>query len=184
MSTALVLLAEGFEEIETATVVDVLRRARVEVTLAGLEGPGPVVGSRDMVFRPDASLADAEFPTDALILPGGARGAEALAASAVVRQLVRDQVDGDRLVAAICAAPYVLDQAGVLTNGQFTCYPGWETRLETGGRRHESVVEAGSILTSQGPGTAMDFAVEIVARLCGRPRAVEVARELLHAPRA
>ena len=184
MPTALVLLAEGFEEIETATSVDVLRRARVEVTVAGIAGSERVVGSRDMIFTPDVALADAELPVDLLLLPGGAQGAENLASDARVRALLRDQVDSERLVGAICAAPFALDQAGVLPRDEFTCYPGWEARIDATGRRHDPVVESRHVITSQGPGTAMDFALALVTRLCGRARAVEVARELLHGPRA
>lgn len=183
MSSAIVLLAAGFEEIETATIVDVLRRGDVDVTLVGIDGMGAVEGSRGMVFTPDAGLDDAPAPVDAVVLPGGARGAENLAESAKVRTLLREQADAGRIVAAICAAPYVLDQAGVLPDDGFTCYPGWETRLDTGGRQHDLVVESGNVVTSQGPGTAMDFAIALVARLCGRARALEVARELLHTPR-
>jgi DJ-1 family protein len=181
MARALVLLAEGFEEIETATIVDVLRRAEVDVTLAGLHGGNATRGSRGMVFVPDTSLDEADRDVDLLVLPGGAQGAENLAADARVRAFLRERVDAGQPVAAICAAPLALDQAGVLREGAFTCYPGWESRLETKGRRHETVVESDVVVTSQGPGTAMDFALALVARLCGRAKSLEVARGLLHA---
>ncbi|HKK70398.1 MAG TPA: DJ-1 family glyoxalase III [Candidatus Krumholzibacteria bacterium] len=181
MARALVLLAEGFEEIETATVVDVLRRAEVEVVLAGLHGENAVQGSRGMVFVPDSAFDEADSDVDLLVLPGGSRGAENLAADPRVRALLRERVDAGRPVAAICAAPFALDQAGVLREGEFTCYPGWESRLDTKGRRHEPVVETEGLVTSQGPGTAMDFALALVARLCGRAKSLEVARALLHA---
>lgn len=180
MPSALVLLADGFEEIETACIVDVLRRAEVDVTLAGIDGARPVTGSRDMVFVPDVGFDEAVPVADAVVLPGGSQGAENLASDARVRALLRDQTDAGRLVAAICAAPLVLDEAGVLPENGFTCYPGVEARIRTEGRRHEKVVESGSIVTSQGPGTALDFALTLVAHLCGRARAVEVGRDLLH----
>lgn len=183
MPTALVLLAEGFEEIETSTIVDVLRRAGVDVTVAGIAGSSPVAGSRDMVFVPDCALEDAATPVDVVVLPGGGRGAENLADDARVRTLLRDQVESERLVGAICAAPYALDQAGVLPTDAFTCYPGWEARLQTAGRQHDQVVESRHVITSQGPATAMDFALALVARLCGRARSLEIARELLHTSR-
>ena len=179
MPTALVLLAEGFEEIETSTVVDVLRRAEVDVRVAGLLGEAPVRGSRGMVFVPDTAFHPDHADVELVVLPGGARGAENLAGDARVRQLLRRRVDAERMIGAICAAPYALDQAGVLPPGGFTCYPGWEARLETTGRRHEAVVEEGCVVTSQGPGTAMEFALTLVARLCGRAKAAEVARGLL-----
>lgn len=180
MPSALVLLAEGFEEIETAAIVDVLRRAEVEVVLVGLEGDHPVTGSREMVFVPDVGFDDSHRNVDAVVLPGGSQGAERLAGDARVRALLRDQTDSGRLVAAICAAPIALDEAGVLPENGFTCYPGVEARIRTQGRQHAKVVESGSIITSQGPGTALDFALTLVAHLCGRARAVEVGRDLLH----
>lgn len=182
MPSALVLLAEGFEEIETATVVDVLRRAEVDVVLAGLTGSGPVRGSRGMVFVPDRALDEAGDPVDLVVVPGGAEGAEKLADSAEVRRRIREQVKAQRLVGALCAGPLVLDRAGVLGEGAYTCYPGWETRFDTPGRQHQAVVETRSVITSQGPGTAMAFALALVARLQGRARAVEVSRALLHGP--
>lgn len=182
MSRALVLLAEGFEEIEMTTVVDVLRRASVEVVLAGLEGREVVEGSRGIRVAPDSALADAGDDFDAVVLPGGMQGAERLAASERVRERLRRQVEHKKIVAAICAAPLALDQAGVLSEGGYTCYPGVESRLQTQGRSHDRIVDRGTVVTSQGPGTAMDFALHLVQRLCGEGPAMSVQRELLHVP--
>ena len=182
MTRALVPLAEGFEEIETSTVVDVLRRAEVEVVVAGVDGGDPVLGSREMRFVPDLALSAIEVDDfDALVLPGGGRGAEALAGTQRLRTMVRDRVREGRLVAAICAAPFALDQAGVLRESGYTCYPGWESRFSTPGRRHDPVVDDGAIVTSQGPGTAMAFALHLVERLRGRAKSQEVGRALLYA---
>lgn len=179
MSRALVLLAEGFEEIETATIVDVLRRADVDVVLAGLDGRDPVVGSREMRWLPDVALSEVEGHLDLVVLPGGVQGTENLAASTAVRKILRDRAKQGELVAALCAAPFVLDQAGVLPRDAYTCYPGFEGRFETPGRRHETVVDAGTVVTSQGPATAMEFALHLVMRLRGQAVAQEVARSLL-----
>jgi DJ-1 family protein len=181
MPRALVPLAEGFEEIEFATIVDVLRRGGVEVVVAGLQGRDPVSGAHDLRMFPDLALEEVEDDFDVLVLPGGAQGTENLAASAALRTMIRSRVAGARMVAAICAAPFVLDQAGVLEPDGYTCYPGWEVRLRTPGRRHELVVEDGALVTSQGPGTAMEFALHLLRRLRGAAVAQEVSRGLLYA---
>lgn len=182
MSRALVLLAEGFEEIEMTTAVDVLRRASVEVVLAGINGREVTEGSRGVRVTPDVSLHDAGEDYDLLVLPGGMTGAEKLSASEEVLDLVRRRVREERPVAAICAAPMVLDRAGVLQEGGYTCYPGIESRMETQGRSHDRIMDTGLIITSQGPGTAMDFALHLVQRLCGEAQALTVQRDLLHVP--
>ena len=180
MTRALVPLAEGFEEIETATIVDVLRRAEIEVVVAGLSGRDAVIGSREMRMLPDMGLDEIEGEFELVVLPGGAKGTENLAASASLRAMIRERSAAKQLVAAICAAPFVLDQAGVLLENAYTCYPGWEVRLQTPGRQHESVIDAGTIVTSQGPATAMEFALHLVMRLRGQAVAQEVGRGLLH----
>lgn len=184
MARVLVLLAEGFEEIETSTIVDVLRRAGVEVTLAGLAGEDACRGSRGMRFVPDTSLdavLGGRATWDLVVLPGGMGGTRALEADARVLGLVRERSRRNETTAAICAAPLVLDRAGALPEGRFTCYPGIEAEMGTPGRRDERVVDAGSVITSQGPGTALDFALHLVERLQGRPERDDVARGLLAA---
>lgn len=180
MARALIPLAEGFDEIEMATLVGVLRRADVEVLVAGLDGRDAVIGSHDLRVIPDLALADVEGEFDLLALPGGVRAAENLAASTVLRSMLRERVADGRLVAALCMGPYVLDQAGVLPRDAYTCYPGSEGRFETPGRRHDTVVDADTVVTSQGPATAMEFALHLVMRLRGRAVAQEIGRELLY----
>lgn len=175
----LVPVAAGFEEIETTTIVDVLRRAGVEVLLAGLDGRGPLRGSRGIVVTPDLALDEAEGPFDLVVLPGGMPNARALAAHEGLLALLRHRVDRGEPVAAICAAPLALDRAGVLPAGAYTCYPGVEAQLRAGGRRDEPVVRAGAVTTSQGPATALAFALELVEQLAGEARRDEVARGLL-----
>lgn len=180
MARALVLLAEGVEELEAVTVIDVLRRGGVTVVAAGVAGDGPVVASRGVTLVPDAPLAavvDEAF--DVVVLPGGLGGVERLAADVRVRRLVQTRSAEGRFVAAICAAPLALDAAGVLPEGRFTCYPGIEARLRVGGRREEPVVDAGWLLTSQGPGTAMAFALRLIERLVGGDVRDRVARGLI-----
>lgn len=180
MPRVLVPIAPGFEEIETATVVDVLRRAENVVVLAGLDGPGAHRGSRGIPFVPDEAFEAAEGPWDLVVLPGGMGNAERLAGDGAVRALLRARFEAGEPVAAICAAPMALDAAGVLPSGDYTCYPGIEARLQASGRRGDRVVQAGPVITSQGPATAMEFALALVERLQGSERRAQVAQALLY----
>lgn len=180
----LVPLAEGFEEIEAVTIVDVLRRAGVEVRLAGLR-PGSVQGSHGIRVETDCGLDEVEASElDMLVLPGGMPGAKHLAEDGRVLALVRALEASGRTVAAICAAPTVLAAAGVLAGRQATAYPSFQDRL--GGAEvlaEPPVVRSGPVVTSQGVGTALDFALELVAELAGPDRARELGAAMLVAPR-
>jgi 4-methyl-5(b-hydroxyethyl)-thiazole monophosphate biosynthesis len=170
MATVLVPLAQGVEELEAVTIIDLLRRANIEVVTAGLDA-APVTGSRGTVLLPDTTLDQAlarEY--DMLVLPGGQPGATHLEQDARIITLVRKMARDNRFTAAICAAPKVLARAGVLEGKRATAYPGvldpaqWPNlRLE-----HGAVVTDGRVITSRGPGTAMDFALELIGLLVGR----------------
>jgi 4-methyl-5(b-hydroxyethyl)-thiazole monophosphate biosynthesis len=177
MARALLLLAEGFEEIEAVTVIDILRRASVDVTVAAL-GASPVRGSHGIAVGADATLADTLGQAfDALILPGGMPGSRHLKEDPRVLELVRQQVAAGKLTAAICAAPIALEAAGVLAGRRATSYPGEE--LPSARTSEERVVEDGPIVTSRGPGTAIDFALALVTRLVGLGAAQSVREKLL-----
>lgn len=171
MSRVLVPLAQGCEELEAVTIIDVLRRAGVEVTVAGLE-QGPVTASRGVVLMPDTTLEavlDQDF--DLVVLPGGLGGAQRLEADQRIAALLRRMSEQGRYVAAICAAPKVLASAGLLKNRQATAYPGiLDDQADQAGIRLSSaaVVRDGTFITSRGPGTAMDFALTLVEILGGR----------------
>ena len=180
MKQALVVLADGFEELEAVTVIDVLRRGGVAVTVAGL-GAGPRRGSHDIVLGVDAELDAVEVEGfDALVLPGGMPGARHLRESERVRSLVRRFSRQGKLVAAICAGPTVLEASGILAGRKATSYPGFE--LSSADYRTDDVVEDGQIVTSRGPATALEFALRLTARLVGPEQAEEVARRMLVAP--
>jgi protein DJ-1 len=182
MPRALVLLASGAEEMEVVIVVDVLRRAGVEVVLAGVEGREPVVCSRKVVVAPDCALSEARGTFDLLVLPGGAKGAETLAASPVVQTLLREQERAGRYIGAICAATVALVAAGVGKGLPLTSHPSVKARVEGHGPyREERVVRAGKLVTSRGPGTAMEFALALVAELLGAEAARKVAEPMLPA---
>jgi 4-methyl-5(b-hydroxyethyl)-thiazole monophosphate biosynthesis len=174
----LVPLAEGFEEIEAVTVIDVLRRAGVEVVVAGLT-PGPLRASRGVVVVPDALLDDVwEQPFDMVVLPGGMPGAKTLGMDDRVRKVLERTRERQRWVAAICAAPaMVLEPAGFLSGVEATGHPSLSDKVKS--YIDQRVVTAGRMVTSQGPGTAMEFALELVRHLCGEPKAREVAAPML-----
>ena len=181
MARVLVPLAQGCEELEAVTVVDLLRRAGVEVVTAGLAA-GPVRASRGVVLLPDATLdevLDQDF--DMVVLPGGLPGADHLDADPRVHRLLRRMAEAGRYTAAICAAPKVLASAGLLDSRRATAYPGVLDPLQLPRTQilRDAVVSDGRVVTSRGPGTAMDFALELVERLLGRARRDEVERALV-----
>jgi 4-methyl-5(b-hydroxyethyl)-thiazole monophosphate biosynthesis len=173
--SVIVLLAPGFEEIETVTIVDVLRRAGIAVLLTGI-APPPVEGGHGIKIMTDLSIEDVKA-YDALVLPGGNPGYLNLERDERVLKLIREAYDAGKYVAAICAAPHVLGVAGIMEGATATCYPGIEI---PGARRiDERVVHYGKIVTSQGPGTAIDFAIDLVALLTTEENALEVRKALL-----
>lgn len=176
----LVPLAPGFEEIEAVGILDVLRRAELEVVAAGL-APGPVTGSHGITLVPDAALGELDLDSfDALVLPGGMPGTRNLMADGRLLDLVRRLAREGRTTAAICAAPLVLHAAGVLGQAALTSHP--SVRAELRGldlRDAPRVVDSGAIVTSQGPGTVLEFALALVARWRGAERARELGRAML-----
>ena len=191
-SSVLVLLAEGTEEMEFTIIVDVLRRAEVEVVVAGVAGDGtagdgPVTCSRGVRIVPDVALADLVddhgevagrgAPFEVVVLPGGAGGTERFAADPRVGALLRTHAAAGRLVAAICAAPAALAAHEVAANRAVTSHPSVRAALAPwcSSYREDSIVSADGLLTSRGPGTAFDFAFALVERLRG-PDVVESVR--------
>ena len=177
---ALVLLAQGAEEMEAVISIDVLRRGGIDVTVAGLDGTDPVRCSRGVVITPDVALDQVEGEFDALVLPGGAEGAQRLAQSDEVGELLREQELKGLLVAAICAAPIALQAHGVFEGRKLTSHPSVMPMLEDWGDYSEHPVEAdGNLITSRGPGTAFPFALRIVGALTDAERMVEVRAPMM-----
>ena len=167
MKRVLVPLAEGFEELEAVTVIDILRRAGLDVVVASL-GESPVTGSHGIRVAADTPLAAlAEQDFDMIALPGGMPGAEHLRNDARIAQIVRRLHARGRPVAAICAAPMVLAAAGVLDGRRATSFPGFLKDAPRTTVTAEAVVVDGGVITSRGPGTALDFALRLVEELCG-----------------
>lgn len=179
MARACVLLANGFEEIEAITVIDVLRRAGVEVDVLSLRGRR-VTGSHGITVQADRTLrAGAAQAWDAVILPGGMPGAANLRDDGRVRGLLRAQNESGRWVAAICAAPMALGAAGVLQGRKATCYPGFESHLTGAKPQAKSVVVDRNVITSRGPGTALEFALALAGKLAGDTVAKDLRKRML-----
>ncbi len=177
---ALVPLADGAEEMETVTIVDVLRRGGMEVILAGLAGAAAVKCSRGVRLLPDCALSEAEGEFDIIVLPGGAEGAATLAASPVIKALLRRQEEQGRMIAAICAAPIALVAAGVAHGHALTSHPSVKDQVAPHGRYcEERVVVEGKTITSRGPGTALEFALKIIEMLFDAERAEKVGAPML-----
>ena len=165
MKRVLVPLAEGFEELEAVTIIDILRRAGIEVVAAALAG-NPVDGSHGIALKADALLDDVSGQAfDMIVLPGGMPGASRLRDDPRIGSIVRRLHDGGAWVAAICAAPMALASAGVLKGRRATCYPGFLDDAADLTLVDMPVVVDGRVITSRGPGTALDFALELVAQL-------------------
>jgi len=173
-------LAPGFEEIEAVVVIDVLRRAGIEVRVLGL-APGPVTGSHGITLVPDGVLEGVRAEElEMLVLPGGMPGARHLREDPRVLALVRALEGAGRTVAAICAAPTVLAAAGVLEGREVTAHPSVRDQLAPATvRAQPRVVRSGAVVTSQGAGTAMEFALELVAGLVGAAKAAELRAAML-----
>ncbi len=170
MPTVLVPLARGCEELEAVTIIDLLRRAEIKVVVAGLEA-GPVTASRGVVLLPEVTLAEVlEQDFDMIVLPGGLGGAERLEEDPRIIGLLQRMAGQGRYTAAICAAPKVLAAAGLLQGREATAYPGILDKLSDLKLSSAAVVQDGQVITSRGPGTAMDFALTLITLLCGRDK--------------
>ena len=186
----LVLLAEGFEEVEAITPIDYLRRAGVEVTVAAVNKDPTVKGSHGIQVVPDASLDDLAgagkldpSSWDAVVVPGGLPGADNLAASKPAGVFLKGMAKAGKLVAAICASPArVLSPLGILAGKKFTCYPGEEKNASPSSGaewKEDRVVIDGNLVTSRGAGTAGEFAAAIIGELIGAEEAKKLADKVL-----
>ena len=177
MAKVLVPLADGCEELEAVTLIDLLRRAGIDVVTAGLK-PGIVKASRGVQLVPDVTLDVAlQDSYDMVVLPGGMPGAAHLKADPRILDLLKTMAAAGKYTAAICAAPMVLAEAGLLAGKQATSYPGFLDALPDVTLSTAAVVQDGKVLTSRGPGTAMDFALALIEALVGADtrRQVETA---------
>jgi len=165
-----VTLANGFEEIEAVSIIDVLRRAECDVVVAGVGGT-IIKGANGITINADKNINDIDSQNiDMVILPGGWGGTDILATDTKVQQLLKDMDSQNKKIGAICAAPYALKCAGVLKNS-YTCYPSVEEKINQDGYDStKKVIVDNNIITSRGPGTSICFALEIVKILKGEDR--------------
>ena len=185
MPRALVPIATGFEEIEAVAVMDVLRRGGVEVVIAGVDSAAPVDGAHGIALGVDTALQDVRGESfDVIVLPGGEPGVTNLLESATVRDALSQHLDAGRMLAAICAAPRILAARGVLAGRRATSHPSVESQVRAGGADYDvrRVVRDGSILTSRGPGTALEFALALLEMLGKADEAARLQRAMLVAP--
>lgn len=171
MSAILLPLAQGFEEVEAVALIDVLRRGGLAVRVASVDPHKEnnlVLGANGITLQADTNIENIvaeEF--DMILLPGGWENTYTLADNKTVQALLKEFKSKEKIIGAICAAPYALNRAGVLGD-DYTCYPGAEDEIDKDGYRdNQSVVIDGNIMTSRGPGTALCFGLEIVKRLSG-----------------
>ncbi|MCW8837436.1 MAG: DJ-1/PfpI family protein [Thiovulaceae bacterium] len=181
MMNVLVPLAKGFEEIEAVSIIDVLRRANIEVIVASLDEHSHILGAHGIVVQSDVNIKDVSVDIlDMIVLPGGWGGTYALADNKIVQSILKDMDANGKNIGAICAAPYALNKAGVL-KPNFTCYPSVEEEIDLEGYQGDKakVVQEQNIMTSRGPATAICFALEIVKKLKGQEEYETVKSGLL-----
>ncbi len=182
MKRVAILFAEGLEEVEALTVVDLLRRAKIACDIVALADADRVTGSHGITILTDNCFSKARFDLyDGVVLPGGMPGTRHLAEDERVLELLRSFHEAGKLTAAICAAPTVLSKAGLLGGRKAVCYPGMETQLNGALVSEDPVAEDGSIITGRGVGTAIPFALALVRYLDSAERAEALAKAIVFA---
>jgi len=172
----IVPFAEGFEEIEAVTIVDVLRRASIDVTTVCLK-ENPVTGSHNIKISCDRNISDIDpSDYDFIILPGGMPGSKNLKENGSVIDIIKDIDSRGGFIGAICAAPMVLGHTGVLDNKTATCFPGFEDQLGKADHRPEPVVVDGNIITGKGPACAVPFALRVIEMIKDKDTAQEIGK--------
>lgn len=181
MSKIAVFFAEGYEEIEALTVVDICRRAGIEVQMVSVSGEQTVKGSHGIGVQMDTAFAAVDFDSlDMIVLPGGMPGTRNLEA----HQGLMEQVDAfhraGKYVAAICAAPSILGHRGILQGRKAGCYPGWEEHLTGAQVSPDPASVDGNVITGRGMGCAIPFGLAIVAQLLGQEQADRIAEGIVY----
>lgn len=177
MSKTYIFFAEGFEEIEGLIVVDVLKRGGVEVNMVSASDDIYVTSSHGVTIKCDSMFADNDYSDgDMLVLPGGMPGTKNLAANASLMELVKSYAAEGKKLAAICAAPSILGELGLLNGKRATCFPGFEDKLVGAKLTVEKVVTDGNITTAKGMGAGLLFALELLAILEGGQMADKIAK--------
>ena len=181
MSKLYIFLADGFEEIEGLTVVDILRRAGVEVTTVSIMGKKTIVGAHKITLEADEVFEDCNFSDgDMFVLPGGMPGTLHLGEHQYLAELLKKADQEKKGIAAICAAPTVFAQIGLLHGKKATAYPSCMDGLGDAVRLEDNVVVDGNITTSRGLGTAIDFSLSLISQLLGQEKADQIAESVVY----
>lgn len=177
---AYIFLANGFEEIEAITPIDVLRRAEIETVTVSITDAKRVTGAHAITIEADITLSQLNVAdADLLLLPGGMPGTKHLGECEPLLELLSSHAQSGRLTAAICAAPSILGMLGLLNGKEATCYPGWEDKLTGALFAKEPWIVDGNIVTGRGAGSAMAFSLKLVELLCDKNTAAEHARRMV-----
>ena len=180
MAKVYVFMADGCEEIEALTPVDLLRRAGVEVRMVSVMGRKDVCGAHKIIFEADLLFEETDFSDgDVFMLPGGMPGTMNLGVDVAVTGALKQMNRDGKIVAAICAAPSVLGKCGILEGKKATCYPGFEDKLIGAEIVNKAVVTDGNVITSRGLGTSMEFGFELIKKLISEEKAEEVREQIV-----
>jgi len=179
MAHLITLLADGFEEVEAVTVIDLLRRADISVTTVALKKQ-EVCGAHGIVVQAETTLKHLPAQYDGIVLPGGGTGTKNLVESPQVLEIVRESFRSGLLCAAICAAPSIFGKAGILRNIRATCYPGFEDQLVGARYIEAAVVRDKNVVTSRGVGTAIAFGLELITLITDEATSDRVAAQILY----
>jgi len=179
MRSVYVFCADGFEEVEGLTAVDLLRRAGVSVTMVSIMGRTKITGARNISVNTDILIEDIKEEADMLVLPGGMPGTMNLGVDVAVTGALKQMNRDGKIVAAICAAPSVLGKCGILEGKKATCYPGFEDKLTGAEIVNKAVVTDGNVITSRGLGTSMEFGFELIKKLISEEKAEEVREQIV-----
>lgn len=175
-----VYFADGFEEVEALTVVDVLRRAQMDARMVSVTGDLVVTGAHNIQVSTDLLWEEAmDQEVHMIVLPGGMPGTKNLEVHQGLMDKILTFQAEDKWIGAICAAPSILGKLGILTNKKATCYPGFEKELKGARYLEETVVQDGKIITSRGVGTAMGFALKLVEVLQGKTKAEDLRKKMI-----
>lgn len=181
MAKVAAFLADGFEEVEAIAVIDLLRRAKMEVTTVSIMGRNNVMGSHNIEVKADALFDEPDYDKyDMLFLPGGGVGTKNLKASRELADLINRFNDNKKYLAAICAAPTVYGEMGLLKGKKATCYPGCEDGLIGADWATDKVVRDGNFITSRGAGTAIDLGLYLVSVFNGDEAAKDLAEKIVY----
>ena len=180
MSRVYIFLADGFEEVEGLTVVDLLRRAGAETVTVSISSTREVAGAHGISVMADRVFSEVDFSgADMLVLPGGMPGTLNLKAYEPLVELLKDFYGKDGKVAAICAAPSIFSELGFLKGRKATAYPSFLEKLDCAQATEDCVVVDGNVTTSRGVGTAIDFALCLISQLAGEVKAAEIAESIV-----